>query len=182
MADQYKALNQNLTEFIQRQKIYFVSTAAADGRVNLSPKGMDSLRVINDNKIVWLNLTGSGNETAAHLQKVNRITLMFCSFDKQPMILRIYGTAQTIHTRDADWDKYSGLFEDYPAARQIFDIDIEIVQTSCGFAVPHYDFVAERETLRNWGAKRNKEDVKAYWEEKNQQSLDGFPTFILEES
>ncbi len=99
-----KKLNQTLTDFIKRQHLFFVATAAPDGRVDMSPKGLDSLRVIDDNRIIWLNLTGSGNETAAHLRACNRMTLMFCAFERDALILRVYGSASTLHPHDAGWD------------------------------------------------------------------------------
>lgn len=179
MATQYPALDDKQIKFIAEQHLFFVGTAAESGRVNLSPKGRDSLRILGPNKLLWLNLTGSGNETAAHLQRVNRMTVMFCSYDKQPLILRLYGTAKTIHPRDQLWQESIGQFSETQGARQVYAMDIEMVQTSCGFAVPHMDFNAERETLNNWATKRGQDGIEAYWEEKNQISLDGFETGIL---
>ena len=178
MAEHFPALNDKLTEFIQQQHLFFVGTAAADGTVNLSPKGMDSLRVINPNKVVWLNLTGSGNETAAHLLEVNRMTIMFCSFDKQPLILRLYGKAQAIYPRDAAWEEMAALFPTYTGARQFFDMDVELVQTSCGYAVPHYQLLSERQTLIKSAEKRGREGIEQYWVDHNQTSIDGKPTGI----
>ena len=111
MADQYDALSSELITWIDAQHVFFVATAAETGRVNLSPKGGDTLRILDDNRILWLSLSGSGNETAGHLAQVNRITLMWCSFTKQPMILRAYGTARTLHPRDADWAEMAAHFE-----------------------------------------------------------------------
>ncbi len=183
MAKQYDSIDEKLTTFIQQQKIFFVSTAGAEGRVNLSPKGMDSLRVLSPNKVVWLNLTGSGNETAAHLYENGRITLMFCAFDGPPNILRLYGKGSVIHPRDVDaWNVHIGLFPANSGARQIIEVDIERVQTSCGYAVPFYDYQGERETLARWADKKGSEGVKQYWEEKNQFSIDGKPTHILDDT
>ena len=112
--------------------MFFVATAAPDGRVNLSPKGMDSLRVAGPNRILWRNLTGSGNETAGHLKALNRITLMWCSFALRPLILRAYGSARTISPVDADWAELNRRFPRGPGARQIFDVAVDLVQTSCG--------------------------------------------------
>lgn len=168
-----------IQDFIERQKIYFVATAAAAGRINLSPKGMDSFRVINKNKIVWLNLTGSGNETAAHLLRDDRMTIMFCSFEKNPLILRLYGNATIFHSRDAQYDEYLALFDEYVGARQIIEMDVDLVQTSCGFAVPFMDFKEERTTLKVSAEKKGRAKIEEYWKEKNTKSIDGFETNIL---
>jgi hypothetical protein len=170
-----------LKEFIANQKIFFVGTAAFDGRVNVSPKGTDSFRVIDQNKIVWLNLTGSGNETAAHLLKNNRMTIMFCAFEGKPMILRLYGEARIYHKRDSEFQQYSGLFPENVGARQIIEMDVDLVQTSCGFAVPFMDFKEERTTLNSWAEKQGEDNIKEYWKNKNMTSIDGFETKILED-
>lgn len=168
-----------LQEFIKQQKVFFVATAMADGHINLSPKGLDSLRVLDANTVVWLNLTGSGNETATHLQSNPRITLMFCAFEGPPMILRLYGTAQVYHPRDAAFAQYQPLFPDDAGARQFIKVNVELVQTSCGFGVPLLDFNQERTILTDWTARKGREGVEAYWREKNTISLDGHPTGIL---
>ena len=159
--------------------MFFVATADVDGRVNLSPKGLDSLRVLSPERILWLNLTGSGNETAAHLLAVNRMTLMFCALSGNPLILRVYGHARTIHPDDADWAELYAHFPDLAGARQIFDLTIENVQTSCGYAVPLYDFVAQRSRLTDSFEQRGPEKTREYWQEKNTVSIDGKPTGIL---
>ncbi len=172
-------VDEKLQAFIGEQHMFFVATAAPQGRVSLSPKGIDSLRVLDPNRIVWLNLTGSENETAAHLLEDPRISLMWCSFSAKPLILRVYGTAQAVHPRDADWQELSALFPPIKGARQIFDVAVELVMTSCGFAVPHFDFVAQRDTLLDWAEAKGEEGVRNYWERRNQTSLDGKPTGIL---
>ncbi|MDX1491056.1 MAG: pyridoxamine 5'-phosphate oxidase family protein [Pseudohongiellaceae bacterium] len=179
MAEQFPGLNEKIRDFIARQHIYFVGTAAGEGRVNVSPKGRDSLRIIDDNKVIWLNLTGSGNESAAHILDNNRMTIMFCSFDKQPLILRLYGKARAIHPRDSEWDSLLSQFEETVGARQIFELDIDLVQTSCGYAVPKYSFETERDTLKNWAEKKGPEEVEKYWRDNNVNSMDGLPTNIL---
>ena len=176
MAKLYTKITQKLQQFIEYQKIFFVATATADSRINLSPKGMDSLRVLSENRVVWLNVTGSGNETAAHVQENPRMTIMFTAFEDNPMILRLYGTAKTIHKNDAEWQFLFSLFTPLPGARQIFDLNIDLVQTSCGMAVPLYDYVGEREQLNAWATKKGEEGVEAYWKETNHTSLDGKPT------
>lgn len=179
MGKQTNEIEVKLQDFIAHQKIFFVGTAAASGRVNVSPKGMDSLRVISPTRVIWLNVTGSGNETAAHLQELNRITLMFCAFDGPPMILRIYGTGRVIHPRDPQWSEWIGLFPPLPGARQFVEVKVELVQTSCGMAVPLLDFREERSALNDWATKKGEAGIQKYWEEKNQISLDGKPTGIL---
>ncbi len=173
-------ITSELKEFIENQKLFFVGTAANDGRVNVSPKGTDSFRVIDKNKIVWLNLTGSGNETAAHLLKNSRMTIMFCAFEGKPLILRLYGEAKIYHKRDSGFHKYSNLFAKNVGARQIIDMEVDLVQTSCGFAVPFMDFKEERTTLNSWAEKQGEDNIKAYWENKNTISIDGFETKILD--
>ena len=120
MGKQLTEIPPKLQEFITQQKMFFVATAAQTGKINLSPKGMDSLRVLSPTKIVWLNLTGSGNETAAHIHACNRMTLMFCAFDGNPLILRLYGTAKVYHERDAAFANYAPLFPNALGARQFF--------------------------------------------------------------
>jgi hypothetical protein len=181
MARRYPELSPELIEFIQAQKLFFVGTAANDGTINVSPKGYDSLRVLSPNHIVWLNITGSGNETAAHLAENGRMTLMFCAFDGNPKILRLYGQARAIHKRDPQWQELEALFMPHPTARQYVDFHFDLVQTSCGFGVPFFDFKAERDNMPKWIASKGREPIENYWREKNQQSLDGLPTHILDE-
>jgi hypothetical protein len=181
MGKQYKQLTDDLAGFIQRQKIFFVGTAADGGRINVSPKGMDTLRVVTEDRVVWLNLTGSGNETAAHLREDGRITLMFCAFEGDPLILRLYGHAQIFHPRDAEWDSLIPFFPMIPGARQIIDMSIDLVQTSCGYGVPLFEFKADRDQLEEWAERKGPEGIREYWEEKNQLSLDGRPTGIIAE-
>lgn len=180
MSKKLESITPELREFIENQKIFFVGTAMAEGTVNVSPKGMDSLRVINENKVVWMNLTGSGNETATHLQNENRITIMFCAFEGKPLILRLYGKAKVYHERDAEFKKYVELFDTSAGARQIIEVDVELVQTSCGFAVPFMDYKEERTILKDWADKKGKEGIRDYWKEKNTMSLDGYETGIFE--
>ena len=144
MAERFKELNEAQIEFIQQQHVFFVGTAGAEGTVNVSPKGLDTLRITGKRRVVWLNLAGSGNETALHVQDNGRMTLMFCSFAKQPLILRLYGKADVINPEDNLWEELSGLFDNYASARQIFLLNIDLVQTSCGFTVPFYEYLGER--------------------------------------
>ncbi|MDO1513259.1 pyridoxamine 5'-phosphate oxidase family protein [Maribacter confluentis] len=179
MGKQLDSITPQLQQFIEQQKIFFVGTAAATGSVNVSPKGTDSFRVIDANTIVWLNLTGSGNETAAHLLKNKRMTIMFCAFEGKPMILRLYGKAEIYHKRDNQFMKYEKLFPKNIGARQIIEMHVELVQTSCGFAVPYMDYKEERTTLNDWASKQGSKNIEAYWKNKNTQSIDGFETNIM---
>ena len=180
MGQRYTEISEKLTQFIQQQKLFFVGTATCDGRINLSPKGMDTLRVLGPNRVVWLNVTGSGNETAAHLAESDRMTLMFCAFEGDPMILRLYGHARLFHPRDTAWNELISLFPSITmGARQIVEVAVDMVQTSCGFGVPLFDLKGERGLLKQWAEKKGDEGIKQYWEQKNQLSLDGKPTKIL---
>ena len=181
MAKRYPQLSEDQTRFIQQQKIYFVGTAANDGTINVSPKGYDSLRVLSPNRVVWLNITGSGNETAAHLAQNERMTMMFCAFDGTLKILRLYGKAIAVHPRDPQWDELEQMFDPHPSARQYVDFSIELVQTSCGFGVPFFEIKQERDNMDKWLAvkQREGETIENYWRDKNQLSLDGLPTHIL---
>lgn len=179
MARFYPELNDTLKAFITQQKIFFTATAPEEGRINLSPKGLDTLQCLDDKTVAFLNLTGSGNETAAHLADNGRMTMMFCSFAEKPLILRLYGQGHVIHPRDQAWSALYPLFEPSPGARQIIVLHIDSVQTSCGFGVPLYEFTAERNTLRRSTEHMGEEGVKAYWQKKNQVSIDGLPTKLL---
>jgi hypothetical protein len=179
MGQQYSELSERHITFISAQKIYFVGTATADSKVNISPKGMDSFKVLDHKTIAWLNFTGSGNETAAHVQTHPRMTIMFAAFEGNPMILRLYGNATVVHHHDPEWHKLYGLFSPAIGARQVFKLSIEMVQTSCGMSVPFFDYVAEREQLADWAVKKGEEGIRDYWQQKNQLSLDGIPTNIL---
>ncbi|MDJ0626908.1 MAG: pyridoxamine 5'-phosphate oxidase family protein [Rhodobacter sp.] len=180
MGKQFPRLDKRLQDFIEAQHMFFVATAAPEGRVNISPKGMDSLRVLGPNRILWRNVTGSGNETAGHLLQLNRMTVMWCSFTTRPMILRAFGTARTIHPRDADWDTLNGHFPPSDGARQIYDMAVDLVQTSCGYAVPFFEFAGDRDTLQKWTDDRGADGVRRYWAERNTQTIDGAPTGILD--
>jgi hypothetical protein len=179
MGKKLDSITPELKDFIANQKIFFVGTAAEKGKVNVSPKGTDTFRVINENSVVWLNLTGSGNETAAHLLQNNRMTIMFCAFEGKPLILRLYGKAQIYHPRDTEFQKHIVLFEKNIGSRQIIELKVDMIQTSCGFAVPFMDFKEERTTLNDWAKKQGKEKIEVYWKNRNTKSIDGFETNIL---
>jgi hypothetical protein len=165
-------------EFIKDQHIFFVATAplCADGRVNLSPKGLDCFRVLDNNKVAYMDLISSGNETSAHTLENGRITFMFCSFSDKPNILRLYGKGFTVLPDSDLWDSYSKEFKIYPSTRQIIVADIDLVQTSCGFGVPLFDYTGERDIHFKWAEKKGAEGLVEYMKEKNLKSLDFLPT------
>ncbi len=176
MGQLHAALSQSHIEFIRQQPLYFVATAPKEGRINLSPKGLDTLRVLDPNRILWVNLTGSGNETAAHLLEDPRMTLMFCSFGEKPLILRAYGEATTIHPDEAQWNELSHHFPGQEGGRQLIDLSVDLVHTSCGFGVPRMELLGPRETLDEWIQRKGSDGIRQYWEEKNRISLDGKAT------
>ncbi|HEY0665646.1 MAG TPA: pyridoxamine 5'-phosphate oxidase family protein [Gallionella sp.] len=182
MGKRYDQLSDGDIDFISRQRIFFVGTATADSRVNISPKGMDTLRVLSPERVVWLNVTGSGNETAAHVQSHPRMTILFCAFEGDPLILRLYGSAKVVHKNDPEWDALCALFPPLPGARQIFDLTIDLVQASCGFGVPYFDYAGDRDTLNEWAVKKGEDGIRQYWADKNQVSLDGLPTHIVDKN
>lgn len=178
MGKQFQALSTAHMQFIAEQKVFFVGTAVDQGRVNISPKGMNSLKVVSPQQVMWLNVTGSGNETAAHVQQNARMTMMFMALSGAPLILRLYGQANVIHKHDPAWQTFIGQFDPLPGARQIFELNIELVQTSCGMSVPYMDYVGEREQLNHWAAAKGEAGIEAYWQAKNHTSIDGLPTYI----
>lgn len=179
MAKQFPALDDRLISFIGKQKVFFVATAAPGARVNLSPKGHDALRVVGPNRVLYLDMTGSSSETSSHLAADGRITVMFCAFDGPPMILRLYGRGRSILRGTPEYaallDAHFG-GKELPGARQIVDCAFDLVQTSCGYAVPFFDYVEDRPTLLEWAERKGEEGLKDYRAEKNALSLDGLPT------
>lgn len=165
-------------EFIIDQHIFFVATAplTRDGRVNLSPKGLDCFRVLDKNRVAYMDLISSGNETSAHTLENGRITFMFCSFSDKPNILRLYGKGFTVLPGSDLWDLYSKYFIIYPSTRQIIVADIDLVQTSCGFGVPLFDYAGERDIHFEWAEKKGAEGLIQYMKDKNLKSLDSLPT------
>lgn len=168
-------------EFVQAQPMFFVATAGVAGRVNVSPKGMDSLRVLDPHRVAWLNLTGSGNESAAHVAENGRMTLMLMSIGEQALILRIYGTARAVHARDDDWDTLIGRFPAMGGSRQIFDLSIDEVTSSCGSGVPMMKVDADRGAtdLEPFWAAKTDDELHDYWTLKNTTSIDGYPTKLF---
>jgi len=176
MARFFQEVTKTHQAFIENQKIFFVCTAPEAGRLSLSPKGMDSFLCLSPHEAAFLNVTGSGNETAAHLKENGRITVMFCSFDEKPLILRLYGHAEAIHPNHEDWERLYNLFQPLPGARQIIKIKIESVQTSCGESIPFYEFQGHRDSLNQWAIQKGPEGVAAYQQQKNRKSIDGLDT------
>ncbi|HET7233859.1 MAG TPA: pyridoxamine 5'-phosphate oxidase family protein [Longimicrobium sp.] len=172
-----ECITEELRAFIEAQPLFFVATAPLSpaGHVNLSPKGLDCFRVLSPTRVAYLDLTGSGNETAAHLQENARITFMFCAFGGPPRILRLYGTGGVVLPGHTQWAELAPLFPEYPGVRQIVVADVERVQTSCGFAVPLMEYVGQRDTLLRW-AEAKGDDLGRYRQEKNSRSIDGLPT------
>ncbi len=181
MASFYEALDDKLTAFIAEQPMFFVATAARDGHVNLSPKGSDSFRVLGPNSACYLDFTGSGNETAAHLLENGRMTVMFNSFARNPRILRLFGQGHVAARGTSEWKTHEHLFDSFTGARQMVFLDIEMVQTSCGFGVPLMRFEGHRDTMRQWAEAKGEDGLKAYRAQKNRTSLDGLPTGLQEE-
>jgi len=182
MGQQFNALSHSHMQFIAEQKIFFVGTATETSRVSVSPKGMDSFAVLGSHRIAWLNVTGSGNETSAHVQQHPRMTIMFCAFKDKPLVLRLYGSAKAVHPSDPEWGELFSCFKPLPGARQIFDLAIDLVQTSCGMSIPYFDYVGERELLNDWAKAKGDEGIRQYWATKNQLSIDAIPTNIVTKS
>jgi hypothetical protein len=178
MAKQFPSIQENHLEFILKQKMFFSASAAPDGRVNVSPKGLNTFRHLGPNEVAYLDLTGSGNETAAHLiaSTDHRLTIMFCAFEDPPVILRLYGHAVAYLRGSEEYQKMLSHFEELPGARQIIHLKIDLVQTSCGYGVPLYEYQGQRPTLIKWAEAKGKAGLNSYRDEKNKLSIDGFPT------
>jgi hypothetical protein len=178
MAKLYDNITDDLAAFIRAQPLFFVASAPLDphGHVNLSPKGLDCFHILSPQKVAYLDLTGSGNETSAHLEENGRITFMFCAFAGPPRILRLYGHGQVVLPQMPAWNLLAPHFPHYTGTRQIIVADITRVQTSCGFGVPLLDYVEQRDTLLRWAETKGEEGITAYRCEKNKTSIDGLPT------
>jgi len=182
MAKFYPALSDTLMDFIRAQHLFFTASATATGRINLSPKGLQTFSILSPTQVAYLDLTGSGIETAAHLKSDGRLTLMFCSFEDAPLILRLYGKGSCVRPEDANWDHMYRLFPPISGARQIIILDIDSVQTSCGFGIPRYTYCGERDDLVTWAIKKGDAGLRQYRAEKNRLSIDGLPSGLKEES
>lgn len=176
MSDFTDHLTPDHIAMIERQPVFFVATAAADGRINLSPKGLaDTLAVLSPNRVAYLDLGGSGNETHAHLSVDGRITVMMCNFQQPALILRIYGHGKPVLPTDASWEELARHFSLLPGTRQIFDLSVESVQTSCGWGVPVMTLEKERDTMVKWHVQQDPEEWVARTQGRNR-SIDGIPT------
>ncbi|TXK74864.1 pyridoxamine 5'-phosphate oxidase family protein [Paenibacillus sp. N3.4] len=166
--------------FISKQHLFFVGSAPldAEGHVNLSPKGHDVLRILSSHEVAYLDLTGSGNETSAHLEENGRITVMFIAVEGPPMILRLYGKGRVVLAGTAEWEELAPRFTLLPGARQIIVVDVHAVKTSCGFSVPFYTYEGDRPTLQKWASNKGPEGLHEYWQEKNVASMDGLLTTL----
>ena len=179
MAKQFERIEPHIDAFIAEQHIFFTASAAETGRVNVSPRPALAFRVIDPNTVAYLDETGSGNETAAHLRASGRMTIMFCGFETVPLILRLYGHGRSLWRGTPE---YAALLEsafgnEEPlGARQIVLLNVDLVQTSCGYGVPLFDYKEERPTLRRWAENKGEDGLAAYWREKNLRSIDGFAT------
>ncbi len=175
MAEFFNALEQKHMDFIHDQAMFFVATAPKDGRINLSPKGLDCFRILSPTEVAYLDYMGSGNETAAHLLDDGRITIMFNSYTRNALIMKLYGTGKSHAPGSARFNELMALYEDSPGIRQIFTIKIDNLQTSCGFGVPIYEGVEQRQTLNKWINSKDEQGLKDYFNEKNRISIDGLP-------
>ena len=176
MSKFYTEITPELKEFIAEQQMFFTATAAATGRINLSPKGIDTFRYLDERTVAYLDLTGSGNETAALLKADGRMTIMFCSFAGKPWILRLYGQGEVVQLDSDRGRELHSLFGSIPGERHIIELHVESAQTSCGMAVPLYEYQEQRDLLIDWAAKRGPEAMKEYRRQKNVTSIDGLPS------
>ena len=175
MGKRYDGLDERLQDFIGRQHVFFVGTAptAADGHLNLSPKGMDTFRILGPRAVAYLDLTGSGIETVAHLRENGRITLMFCAFEGRPMILRLHGRGRAVEPGDGEWADLIARFPEYPGIRSVILVELERIADSCGYAVPNYEYRGERSQLLAWSDHKGPEGIEDYRRTTNAASIDG---------
>jgi hypothetical protein len=178
MAKLFDCITEELQTFIAAQPLFFVATAplSESGHINLSPKGLDCFRVVSPHQVAYLDLTGSGNETSAHLLENGRITFLFCAFQAKPLILRLYGQGRVVIPTAAEWPSWAAQFPPLPGTRQIVVADIDRVQTSCGLGVPLLAYTDQRQELLQWADNKGESGIRTYQAEKNQHSLDGLPT------
>ena len=178
MGRQFARIEPEHRAFIERQKIFFVASAPPKGRINVSPKGLSSFRVLGESDVAYLDCTGSGSETRAHLiaSDDRRLTIMFCAFDGPPMILRLYGQGRSLMRGTPEYDDLVQRFDDITGARQIVRLSVDLVQTSCGMGVPLFDYKEERGSLVRYWTKQGVDNLRKYWGLKNSKSIDGLPT------
>lgn len=170
-------IDAHLAEFIRAQHIFFVATAplSGDGHVNLSPKGLDCLRILGPLRVGYIDYSGSGVETIAHTRENGRMTIMFCAFNGPPRILRLYGRGRTVEPQDAEYPDLISRFVPAAPVRSVILLDISRIQESCGFGVPLYNYQGERDQLLLWSQRKGEDGLREYHVQKNAVSLDGLP-------
>ncbi|MEP0521458.1 MAG: pyridoxamine 5'-phosphate oxidase family protein [Hyphomicrobiales bacterium] len=184
MAKDFLSLDEHLKDFIFRQKVFFTGSATSDSRVNISPRSTECLRIVDDNSVVYLDKTGSGNETAAHMLVDGRMTIMFCAVEGPPRILRLYGKGEVLHRSDDKFTLFLNRHFDGDAPlgmRQLVLLHFDLVKTSCGYGVPLFTYEKERENLDRWAAVKGQSGIEEYWQEKNVESMDGLKTGIFKD-
>jgi hypothetical protein len=183
MGKVYEAIDAGLSAWIGKQPVFFVGTAplAAAGHVNVSPKGLDTLRIVGPNRVAYLDLTGSGAETIAHVRENGRIVIMFCAFSGPPKIVRFHGRARIVTPQSAEWSSLRERFDAHMGARAIIDVEVKRVSDSCGYGVPSFGPAKQREALDLWTQKRGAEGLVTYRRQKNTVSIDGLPAFEAED-
>jgi hypothetical protein len=179
MGKRYNALSSDLQAWIAQQKLFFVATAplAADGHVNCSPKGADTFRILNDRAVAYLDMTGSGIETVAHVQENRRIVIMFCAFEGSPKTVRLHGEAEVLYPDHPEFSELGQKFEPHLSARAIIRVNLIRISDSCGFGVPRFDFVGQRDTMDRWAEAKGCDGLIVYRREKNRTSIDGIPGY-----
>lgn len=176
MGRTYDEITEATAAWIERQQMFFIATAPANGgHVNLSPKGLGALRIEGPNRVSYLDLTGSGAETIAHLRDNGRVTIMFCAFEGPPRIVRLYGTGSYVAATDDAFAEAIEAFDEQHGSRAVITVDVERVADSCGYGVPRYTYVEQRKRLAEWSEQRDDEALIQYWAEKNSESIDGLP-------
>ncbi len=175
MGKVYGRLDDKLVEFIGRQHVFFVGTApdAPDGHLNISPKGLDTFRILGPNSVAYLDLTGSGIETVAHLRQNGRITILFCALEGRPLVVRLYGRGGVVEPCDPEWGGLIAEFPEYPGVRSVIVVDVERIADSCGYAVPLYEYKGERSQLIAYAERNGPKGMEAYKAQKNRSSIDG---------
>lgn len=182
MGDVLEEITPELSQWLKEQKVFFVASAplSADGHINASPKGGDAFRVLGPRHVAWLDITGSGAETIAHLRENGRIVLMFCAFSGAPRIVRLYGRGEVLREGCAEFAPLLDLFPPHPGTRSVIRVQVDRVSSSCGFGVPEYAYGKDREALSKWAQGKGPDGIAAYWARKNTHSLDGLPALPLE--
>ena len=180
MSDVLPDISADLARWIAAQRMFFVATAplGADGHINCSPKGMDTFRVLGPHEVAYLDVTGSGVETIAHLQENGRIVIMFCAFDGAPQIVRLHGSGRALVAGTPEYAALKPSFPDYPGMRAIIRVEVTRVSESCGYAVPRFDFRDQRDTLVRWTEKKGPDGIVQYRQDKNATSIDGLQGLI----